>query len=53
MQWPQFFFIDGADLRMESFSCKKSLHTFSPGANSDLPFGVEVYNFSLNLKHDR
>ena len=28
-----FLFKDGADLRMESFSCKQSLHTSSPGAN--------------------
>ena len=28
-----FFFKDGADLRMESFSCKQSLHTLSLGAN--------------------
>ena len=27
------FFKDGADLRMDSFSCKQSLHTLSPGAN--------------------
>ena len=27
------FLKDGADLRMESFSCKQSLHTLSPGAN--------------------
>ena len=26
-------FKDGADLRMDSFSCKQSLHTFSLGAN--------------------
>ena len=28
-----FFFKDGAHLRMDSFSCKKSLHTLSLGAN--------------------
>ena len=30
-----FFFLiqGGADLRMESFSCKESLHTFLPAAN--------------------
>ena len=30
---PFFLFEDGADLKMESFSCKQSLRTFSPGAN--------------------
>ena len=37
MQCPKFSFLfkfkDGADLRMESFSSKQSLHTLSPGAN--------------------
>ena len=28
-----FLFKDRADLRMDSFSCKQSLHTLSPGAN--------------------
>ena len=28
-----FLFKDGADLRMASFSCKQSLHTFSTAAN--------------------
>ena len=28
-----FLFKDGAELRRESFSCKQSLHTLSPGAN--------------------
>ena len=28
-----FFFKDGADLRMDNFSCKQSLHTLSLGAN--------------------
>ena len=32
-----FKFKDGAHLRMESFSCKESLHTLSPGANG-FPF---------------
>ena len=36
IQCPKFHFFlfkDGADLRMESFSCKQSLHTLSLGAN--------------------
>ena len=36
IQCPKFsllLFKDGADLRMESFSCKQSLHTSSPVAN--------------------
>ena len=28
-----FFFKDGADLRIDSFSGKESLHTLTPGAN--------------------
>ena len=28
-----FLFKDGADLRMESFSCEQSLHTLSHAAN--------------------
>ena len=41
-------FKDGADLRMDSFSCKQSSHTLSLGANGftfffdDLLFDVEV-----------
>ena len=48
-------FKDGADLRMESFSCKQSLHTFSPGANGFTLFYVEVYVFIFFLisKRDR
>ena len=30
-----FKFKDGADLRMESFSCRQSWHTLSPGAYRD------------------
>ena len=42
-----FLLKDGADLRMDSFSCKQNLHTLSLGANGfiffdDLPFDVEV-----------
>ena len=47
-------FKDGADLRMEGFSCKQSVHTFSPGANGftffeNLPFdvGVDVFVFEF------
>ena len=47
-----FLFKDGADLRMESFSCKQSSYPFSPGENGyaffdDLPFDVEVDIFVL------
>ena len=40
-----FLFKDGADLRMESFSCNQSLHSLSLGVYGffdDLPFHVEV-----------
>ena len=54
MQYPKisfFLFRDGADLRMESFSCGQSLQTLSPGAKGftfffgDLSFDVEVAIF--------
>ena len=54
MRCPKFSFFlkfkDGADLRIESFSSKQSLHTFSPISNGftffdDLPFDVEVDGF--------
>ena len=41
-----FLFKDGADPRMESFSCKKSLHTLSPGANGI----TSLTTFHLMLK---
>ena len=46
-----FKFKDGVDLKMESFSCKQSLHTFSPGANGFTLLTISHFILYIPLCH--